>query len=68
MAGLRELRGQVAIVGAGECDDINAQLKPDKSVLRLHAEASHNASVTRACVPRTWTACSPRAAPPSWAT
>jgi acetyl-CoA acetyltransferase len=43
MAGFRELRGQVAIVGAGECDDINVQPKPDKSVLRLHAEASRNA-------------------------
>ncbi|MBI2935204.1 MAG: thiolase [Chloroflexi bacterium] len=41
MAGLAELRGKVAIVGAAECDEIG--LVPNKSTLALHAEAAQNA-------------------------
>ena len=41
MAGYKELRGQVAIVGAAECDEIG--VVPDKSVLQLHAEGARNA-------------------------
>ena len=41
MAGYRELRGQVAIVGAAEADEIG--VVPNKSVLHLHAEAARNA-------------------------
>ena len=38
---LKELRGKVAIVGAGESDEIG--VLPDKSALTLHAEAARNA-------------------------
>ena len=41
MAGYKELSGQVAIVGASECDEIG--VVPNKSVLRLHAEGARNA-------------------------
>jgi acetyl-CoA acetyltransferase len=41
MAGYKELRGQVAIVGASECDEIG--VVPNKSVLQLHAEGARNA-------------------------
>ena len=41
MAGYKELKGQVAIVGAAESDEIG--VVPNKSVLQLHAEGARNA-------------------------